>query len=134
MTFYMIYGVKRHVPRQGGRMQQGIPCKIWSRFKQNMMTKMKSIFIFMLDISISLCWCAGFERGNKLCGSARGFFIISMTSMNFPKPGDKNSMTFPGLEKENEIPWLFQVFHDWIHPLTLTKPKCLWVRYFSRSP
>ena len=28
------------------------------------------------------------------------------------------SMTFPGLEKENGIPFLFQVFHDWIHPAT----------------
>ena len=31
------------------------------------------------------------------------------------------SMTFPGLEKNNGIPWLFQVFHDWIHPLLLLK-------------
>ena len=30
------------------------------------------------------------------------------------------SMTFPSLEKNNEIPWLFQVFHDWIHPVKTT--------------
>ena len=26
-------------------------------------------------------------------------------------------MTFPGLEKKNGIPSLFQVFQDWIHPV-----------------
>ena len=42
------------------------------------------------------------------------------------RKNELNSMTFPGLEKENGIPWLFQVFHDWIHLVILIYyPNCL---------
>ena len=49
--------------------------------------------------------------------------VSQETTLQFPRllcffqNLESNSMTFPGLEKENEIPWLFQVFHDWIHPV-----------------
>ena len=104
---------KRHVQRQGGMTWQAKHYMIWSQCKQNVMKLIKNkISIFMLDISISLCWCTGFKRGTEPCCFARGCLIICMTFMNFPKPGVKfhvfsrprkrkwNSMTFPG------FPWL----------------------------
>ena len=55
MTFHMTYGMKETCTEgEGGRMQQAMPM-IWSQFKKNLMTTIKSICIFMLDISISLC-------------------------------------------------------------------------------
>ena len=106
---------KIHVPRQGGSIQQGKPCMIWSQFKQNVMKKIKYIVIFTLDITIFMWLCAGFKRWAETCSFTRGCLMISMTFMNFPKPGVKfHDFSRPG--KRNEIPWLFQVFHDWIHP------------------
>ena len=51
--FTCFMGWKRHVLRQGGRMWQVIPRIILGQFKQNVMKKIKSISIFMLDIPIS---------------------------------------------------------------------------------
>ena len=76
---------------------------IWSQFKQK-------ISIFMLDILIFLCWCAGFKRG-----TARGFLIISMTFFEFSKTWSQIPWLFQAWKK-HEIPSPFQVFHDWVHP------------------
>ena len=69
----MTYGMKDTwtKARRLLRMWQAKPCMTWSQFKQNVMKKIKSISIIMLDRSSQV---------------------------------ESNSMTFPGLEKENEIP------------------------------
>ena len=95
---------KRHVPRQEGRMWQTISCMIWSPFKQNHDEKI-NLFLFA-------CWtyqyfCNDVQEPTPH-GFARGWLLISITFLNFPKPGVKfhifsrpgkrkcNSMTFPG--------------------------------------
>ena len=117
MTFYMTYGIRDMC--QGKEVGCGRPNPVWlgNQFKWNVMKKIKSSSISMLDISISLWWFVGFKRGTEPWGFERGCLVISMTFFWIFQNLESNSMTFPGLEKENEIPWLFQVFHDWIHPV-----------------
>ena len=77
MTFYGIRDIY-----QGKEVGCGRPNRVWlvNQFKRNVMKKIKFISIFMLDIAIFLCWCAGLKGETKL---------TFMTFMNFPKPGVK---------------------------------------------
>ena len=117
MTFYTTSGMKGTCTRNEGSMRQAIPCMIWSQFKQNVTKKMKSISTFMLYISISLCWCAGFKRGTKPCSFCKRMPYISMPFMNFPKPGVKfHDFSRPGKRNWNSMTFPGTVFHDWIYP------------------
>ena len=54
MTFYMTYGIRDMY--QGKKVGCGRPNRVGlvNQFKRNLMKKIKSISIFLLDISISL--------------------------------------------------------------------------------
>ena len=64
-------------------------------------------------ITVFLYWNAGWKKGTMPFHERMPFnfhdFLWIFQNL------ESISMTFPG--KENGIPWLFQVFHDWIHPV-----------------
>ena len=66
-------------------------------------------------INVSLYWNAGWKKGTTPFRERKPFNFHDFL-WNFQNL-ESISMTFPGLEKNNGIPWLFQVFHDWIHPV-----------------
>ena len=76
-------------------------------------------------INISLYWNAGWKKRTTPFreGMPFNFHDFLWIFQNL----ESISMTFPGLEKENGIPWLFQVFHDWIHPVCTSSRCSFWV-------
>ena len=64
--------------------------------------------------NVSLYWNAGWKKGTTLFRQRMPFnfhdFLWIFQNL------ESITMTFPCLEK-NGIPWLFQVFHHWIHPV-----------------
>ena len=73
-------------------------------------------------INVSLYWNAGWKKGTMLFHEKMpfNFYDFLWIFQNL----ESISMTFPGLEKNNGIPWLFEVFHDWIHPECCKVPCC----------
>ena len=119
-TFYMLHGMKETCteamredatsrfclwePRTRLKSQYG---KMWKTSKLDLITYTYPC-TEMLD-----------ERKENCC-FVRECLLISMTFYEFSKTWSQFPWLLQAWKRKNGIPWLFQVFHDWIHPEQLS--------------
>ena len=108
--------------RQGHDLLPLLPLRTMHKVPVTVQEDVEDTKIWSDYINVSLYWNAGWMKGTTL--------FCKRMPFNFPyflwifQNLESISMTFPGLEKEKGIPWLFQVFHDWIHLVYMSSVMC----------
>ena len=99
---------------RGHKLRPLLPLRTTHKVLVTVQEHVEDTIIWSDYINVSLYWNTGWKKGTMPFRERMPFnfhdFLWIFQNL------ESLSMTFPGLEKKNGIPWLFRVFHDWIHP------------------